>query len=35
MSSDELDNMIPVTPPVVNKQINPKAHNMGVSNLLI
>lgn len=25
--------MIPVNPPVVNKKINPSAHNMGVSYL--
>lgn len=35
ISRDELDNIIPVTPPVVNRQINPKAHSMGVSNLLM
>lgn len=30
MSSAELDKIIPVTPPVVNKKINPKTHNIGV-----
>jgi hypothetical protein len=30
MSSAEFDKIIPVTPPVVNKKINPKAHNIGV-----
>jgi hypothetical protein len=26
--------MIPVKPPVVNKKMNPKAHNIGVSYLI-
>lgn len=30
MSRAELDKIIPVTPPVVNRKINPKAHNIGV-----
>lgn len=30
MSRAEFDRMIPVTPPVVNRKINPSAHNMGV-----
>lgn len=30
MSSAELDRIIPVTPPVVNKKINPSAHSIGV-----
>jgi len=29
MSSAEFDKIIPVTPPVVNKKINPRAHNIG------
>jgi hypothetical protein len=29
MSSAELDKIIPVTPPVVNRKINPSAHNIG------
>lgn len=31
MSSDEFDNTIPVNPPTVNKKMNPKDHNIGVS----
>lgn len=27
MSSEELDRTIPVTPPTVNRRINPKAHS--------
>lgn len=34
MSRDEFDNIIPVTPPVVKRQMNPRAHSMGVSNLV-
>jgi hypothetical protein len=34
MSNDELDKMIPVTPPVVNRKINPMAHNIGVAYLI-
>jgi len=30
MSSAEFDKIIPVTPPVVNKKINPKVHSIGV-----
>jgi hypothetical protein len=31
MSIDELDNIIPVSPPIVNKKINPIAHhNVGL-----
>jgi hypothetical protein len=30
MSRAELDRIIPVTPPVVNKKINPSAHSIGV-----
>jgi hypothetical protein len=33
MSRDEFDKIIPVRPPVVNRKINPKAHNIGVSYL--
>lgn len=29
ISNAELDRMIPVTPPVVNRKINPRAHSMG------
>lgn len=32
MSKDELDNITPVTPPIVNRQMNPSAQSMGVSN---
>jgi len=31
MSMDELAKMTPVSPPIVNKNTNPNAHNMGVS----
>jgi len=34
MSRAELDKIIPVTPPVVNKKINPKAHNIGAEYLI-
>ena len=27
ISKEELDKIIPVSPPIVNKKINPKAHN--------
>jgi hypothetical protein len=30
ISKAELDKIIPVTPPVVNRKINPSAHNIGV-----
>ena len=30
---DELESKIPVNPPVVNKKINPIAHNIGASYL--
>jgi len=30
ISKDELERIIPVTPPVVNKKINPMAHSIGV-----
>lgn len=32
---DELDSMTPVTPPVVNRQMKPKTHSMGVSSLTL
>lgn len=31
MSMEEFASTIPVRPPTVNRKINPKAHNMGVS----
>ena len=31
MSSDELDRIIPVIPPTVNRKINPKDHSIGAS----
>jgi len=34
MSRAELDKIIPVTPPVVNKKINPIAHNIGAVYLI-
>jgi hypothetical protein len=30
ISNAEFDKIIPVTPPVVNKKINPRVHNIGV-----
>lgn len=35
MSKDEFDRTIPVTPPIVNRQIKPRAHKRGVSNLFM
>lgn len=35
MSNDEFDRITPVTPPMVNRQMNPRAQRRGVSNLLI
>jgi hypothetical protein len=35
MSRAELDKMMPVTPPVVNRKINPKAHNIGVEYFIL
>lgn len=32
ISIDEFDSMIPVSPPVVNKKINPSAQSIGASN---
>jgi len=34
ISRAELDKIIPVTPPVVNRKINPIAHNIGVEYLI-
>ena len=31
MSKDELDKIIPVSPPTVNRKINPNDHRRGVS----
>lgn len=33
ISKDELDKIIPVMPPVVNRKINPRAQSIGVSYL--
>jgi hypothetical protein len=35
MSRDEFDRIIPVTPPVVNRKINPIAHRIGVVYLML
>lgn len=34
MSRAEFDKIIPVTPPVVNRKINPRAHSIGVEYLI-
>lgn len=34
ISSDELDKIIPVTPPVVNRKINPSVHSIGAVYLI-
>jgi len=34
ISRDPLANTIPVSPPTVNKKINPTAHTIGVVNLI-
>jgi len=34
MSREELASTIPVSPPTVNKKINPRAHKRGVSHLM-
>lgn len=34
MSSDPLASTMPVRPPTVNKNMNPVAHNIGVSNFI-
>jgi hypothetical protein len=35
ISNPPLANITPVIPPTVNKNINPKAHNIGVFNLIL
>lgn len=35
MSIDELAKTMPVNPPTVNKKINPRAHSIGASHLII
>lgn len=35
MSIEELANIIPVNPPTVNKNTNPKAHKIEVLNLML
>lgn len=32
MSIDEFDSMMPVSPPVVNRKMNPRAQSIGASN---
>lgn len=34
MSRDEFDRQIPVSPPIVNRKINPNAHNVVVVYLI-
>jgi len=34
ISNAEFDRIIPVTPPVVNRKINPSAHSIGVEYLM-
>lgn len=34
-SNEELDSIIPVSPPIVNKKINPRTQSIGVSNLIL
>ena len=34
MSKEELDNIIPVNPPRVNRKINPIDHSIGVEDLI-
>jgi len=34
ISKAEFERIIPVTPPVVNRKINPNAHNIGVEYLM-
>lgn len=34
MSSDELESITPVTPPVVNSAMKPRTHSIGVSYLM-
>lgn len=35
ISRAEFDRIIPVTPPVVNRKINPSAHSIGVEYLML
>lgn len=35
MSNEELARIMPVRPPTVNKKINPKAHSMAASHLIV
>lgn len=35
MSRDELARTIPVRPPIVNRKMNPRAHRMGGSHLIV
>jgi hypothetical protein len=35
MSRDEFDRIIPVSPPVVNRKIKPRAHRTGVPYLIL
>lgn len=34
MSREEFDNTIPVSPPTVNKKMNPRAHSMAGDHLI-
>ena len=34
MSSEELDNITPVSPPVVKRKMKPRAQSIGVSNFM-
>lgn len=34
ISSDEFDRQIPVSPPIVNRKMNPSAHSVVVVNLI-
>lgn len=35
ISRAEFDKIIPVTPPVVNRKMNPRAHNIGVEYFIL
>lgn len=35
MSSEEFARMIPVSPPMVNRKMKPKAHSIGGSHLMV
>jgi len=35
ISRAEFDKIIPVTPPVVNRKINPRVHNIGVEYTIL